>query len=191
MAHIVIISEEPLLSEVLSDVLNRELGASVTALENTQSLASLSDEQVDLLVTTMPVGTAWRGRMLSYPAGTSRRITAMLTDITQQLTSKTHTPLVLTDVIILQEQNKKLERVDNGTTVDLTEKEQALLLFIRTHKEVSREDILRQVWGFAPDVTTSTLDTHMYRLRQKWRELADGDCIIATDKGYRWHEHCT
>lgn len=184
MTHLVIISEDKLFSEALADVASRELGIQVTLLEDAKTLSF----EPDLLVLTVPPPPRWEGRMLRYFPGQPRKITAILADIAEGIAEKNIQPSLLSDVILLQEKNRQLERVDTKKTQELTEKEQALLLFIRIKGEASREEILKNVWGFAPDITTSTLETHIYRLRQKWRELADYDCILATDKGYRWYE---
>lgn len=113
---------------------------------------------------------------------------AILAEAVSRMADKHHLPLALTETIYLHDKPRKLERSDTGTSLELTEKEQALLLFVKSEGEASREDILKHVWGMAPDVTTHTLDTHLYRLRQKWRELAETDCIIATEGGYRWYD---
>jgi len=189
MSHIVIISEEPLFCEALAGILARELGCETTSMENTKSLAKLNPSMVDLVISTMNVAPSWEGRVLVIRPGEPRRMSAILGDVTAQLSDKNPAQLQLTDTITLSEKNKKLERLDTGTAIDLTEKELALLLFLKAEGEASREDILKNVWGFAPDVTTHTLETHVYRLRQKWRELAEEDCILATDKGYRWYDH--
>jgi len=188
MSHIVIISEEKLFCEALADAATRELGAEVTVMENQKTLPLIPPAQVDLLVATTPLPAQWEGKALHYPAGTPRRITDMLADIEAQLADKTPASLPLSEHIVLHEKNRLLERVDTGVCVELTEKEQALLVFIRAEGEAAREEILKNVWGFADGVTTHTLETHIYRLRQKWRELADYDCILATDGGYGWHE---
>jgi DNA-binding response OmpR family regulator len=56
-----------------------------------------------------------------------------------------------------------------GNKVRLTEKETSILryLFRAGQKPVSRETLLQEVWGYNSGVTTHTLETHIYRLRQK------------------------
>src|SRR6201981_3635010 len=56
-----------------------------------------------------------------------------------------------------------------GSKVRLTEKETAILryLYRAGQKPVSRETLLQEVWGYNSGVTTHTLETHVYRLRQK------------------------
>lgn len=186
MGHIVILSEEPLFSEALSGLISRELGAEVTSVESARSLAKLNPLLVDVLISTVPL-TAWEGRMITCRAGSPRRVAAILSDISHMLADKGGN-LPISDLIGLSEKNKRLERTDTGSSVDLTEKEMALLLFVKAEGEASREDILKNVWGFNSGVSTHTLEQHAYRLRQKWRELADGEPITATEKGYRWND---
>lgn len=64
-------------------------------------------------------------------------------------------------------------RVDYGTHfVELTEKEYDLLhaLYHAGEDGITKEDLLHHVWGYHPDTETHTLDTHLYRLRQKLTE---------------------
>ena len=57
----------------------------------------------------------------------------------------------------------------NGTPVDLTLLEFKLLHLLASHHGdvVERDTILREVWGYADNVRTRTLDTHVKRLREK------------------------
>ncbi len=57
----------------------------------------------------------------------------------------------------------------DGRTVHLTPKEYALLaaLIARNSAVVPREELLREVWGYDPDVVSRTLDTHFAELRRK------------------------
>ena len=59
--------------------------------------------------------------------------------------------------------------IDNKTKIELTEKEAGILeCLLGTDEEiVDRDTILKQVWDYNPSVTTHTLETHIYRLRQK------------------------
>jgi DNA-binding response OmpR family regulator len=63
---------------------------------------------------------------------------------------------------------KMLVREDNRK-VRLTEKETAIIKFLLRSGEqiVSRDVLLQDVWGYNAGVTTHTLETHVYRLRQK------------------------
>ncbi len=72
--------------------------------------------------------------------------------------------------------------------VRLTDKETAIVkfLYLAGERVVSREDLLGEVWGYNADVTTHTLETHVYRLRQKIeREPSNADLLVTEPNGYR------
>jgi DNA-binding response OmpR family regulator len=72
-----------------------------------------------------------------------------------------------------------------GSKIRLTEKETAILryLYRAGQKPVSRETLLQEVWGYNSGVTTHTLETHVYRLRQKVEKDAASPAILVTDGG--------
>ncbi len=72
-----------------------------------------------------------------------------------------------------------------GGKVRLTEKETAILryLYRAGQKAVPRETLLQEVWGYNSGVTTHTLETHIYRLRQKVEKDAANPAILVTDAG--------
>ncbi len=70
----------------------------------------------------------------------------------------------------------------------LTEKEVMILstLAQQNGRAITRQDLLDKVWGYASTVETHTLETHIYRLRQKIEEDPSTPSIIVTDEnGYR------
>ena len=72
--------------------------------------------------------------------------------------------------------------------VRLTDKETAIVkfLYLAGERVVSRNDLLGEVWGYNADVTTHTLETHVYRLRQKIeREPSNADLLVTEPNGYR------
>ncbi len=83
---------------------------------------------------------------------------------------------------------KQLLDQEGGKTVRLTEKETAILqyLYRAGGVTVSRETLLREVWGYRPDLTTHTLETHIYRLRQKIeRNPPHAQLLVTEPGGYR------
>ena len=72
-----------------------------------------------------------------------------------------------------------------GNKVRLTEKETAILryLYRAGQRPVSREILLQEVWGYNSGVTTHTLETHIYRLRQKVEKDATSPTILVTEAG--------
>ncbi|AUG54644.1 MULTISPECIES: response regulator transcription factor [Thalassospira] len=69
--------------------------------------------------------------------------------------------------------------------IRLTEKETSILkfLFRAGDKPVSRETLLDEVWGYNAGVTTHTLETHVYRLRQKIEKDPSSATILVTEPG--------
>ncbi len=77
---------------------------------------------------------------------------------------------------------------EGGKRIRLTDKETSILKYLlRARSEaVSREELLAEVWGYNAGVTTHTLETHIYRLRQKI-EPGKGQArlLITEGGGYR------
>ncbi len=78
---------------------------------------------------------------------------------------------------------------ERGDEVALTEKETDILLALVRARgaRVARETLLRKVWGYQDGIDTHTLETHVYRLRQKM-EAAGIATMLETDEsggGYR------
>jgi DNA-binding response OmpR family regulator len=70
----------------------------------------------------------------------------------------------------------------------LTEKETNILkyLYRAGGKPITREELLTEVWGYNAGVTTHTLETHVYRLRQKIEpDPANASILITQAGGYR------
>lgn len=80
--------------------------------------------------------------------------------------------------------------LENGTErkVRLTEKETAILKFLYRAgpRVIDRETLLHEVWGYNPGVTTHTLETHVYRLRQKIEtDPSDAKILVTETGGYK------
>jgi len=69
--------------------------------------------------------------------------------------------------------------------IRLTEKETNILkyLYRAGEKPVSREELLAEVWGYNAGVTTHTLETHVYRLRQKIESDPKNAKLLLTELG--------
>ena len=74
---------------------------------------------------------------------------------------------------------------DGGGKLRLTEKETAILRFLyRAGQDVvSRDILLKEVWGYNAAVTTHTLETHIYRLRQKIETDPTKAVLLVTEAG--------
>lgn len=77
---------------------------------------------------------------------------------------------------------------ENESKVRLTEKETAILKFLYRAGEtvVGRDVLLHEVWGYNSGVTTHTLETHIYRLRQKIeRDPSNAEILVTETGGYK------
>lgn len=82
----------------------------------------------------------------------------------------------------------KILQGEGGNKIRLTEKETSILkyLFRAGEKVVTREVLLQEVWGYNANVTTHTLETHIYRLRQKIeKDPAKSELLITETGGYK------
>jgi len=75
-----------------------------------------------------------------------------------------------------------------GGKIRLTEKETSILKYLYRAGErvVTRDVLLHEVWGYNAGVTTHTLETHIYRLRQKIeRDPSNAELLITETGGYK------
>jgi DNA-binding response OmpR family regulator len=84
-----------------------------------------------------------------------------------------------------QPSNKLLVNDTDEKKVRLTDKETAILkyLYRAGDKAVSRDVLLDEVWDYNASVTTHTLETHVYRLRQKIEADPSSAKILVTEPG--------
>jgi len=81
--------------------------------------------------------------------------------------------------ILIRDDNKKIR---------LTEKETSIIKFLFRAGEqvVSRDVLLHDVWGYNAGMTTHTLETHIYRLRQKIeRDPSHAEILVTEGGGYK------
>ncbi len=82
----------------------------------------------------------------------------------------------------------KMLVLENGEKIRLTEKETNILKFLIRSKDsiVPRDVLLHEVWGYNASVTTHTLETHVYRLRQKIElDPSNARLLVTESGGYR------
>ena len=81
--------------------------------------------------------------------------------------------------------NSKILESNEGRSIRLTEKENNILNFLykNSGNVVNRETLLHEVWVYNSKVTTHTLETHIYRLRQKIEDDPSKACFLITEPG--------
>ncbi len=80
---------------------------------------------------------------------------------------------------------KEILNLRNKEIVKLTEKEVSILQYLYKIRDriVTKSELLQEVWGYNPDVTTHTIETHIYRLRQKVEHEDKNAQLIITEEG--------
>ena len=74
----------------------------------------------------------------------------------------------------------------NENELKLTEREIEIILFLNDKKKPQNINILqKEVWSYASDLETHTVETHIYRLRKKISDkFKDSDFILSSKEGY-------
>ena len=123
-------------------------------------------------------------RYLSFPL--SLRL------VTQSIATLFPPPMRITDAVALgnhalyHPQSRCLSPVaDPDAIVELTQKEADFLLRLLAFpgEATSRETLLDEVWGYDERMASHTLETHLYRLRQKLKDAQADDVQIVTRDG--------
>jgi DNA-binding response OmpR family regulator len=77
--------------------------------------------------------------------------------------------------VLIDEKQKKIRLTDKETNI--------LKYLYRKGAPVPREELLTEVWGYNAGVTTHTLETHVYRLRQKIEPETNRVTLLLTEAG--------
>ena len=82
------------------------------------------------------------------------------------------------------------EIMKNEKKLKLTEREIDIILYLNENKNPQNIEILqKKVWGHVSDLETHTVETHIYRLRKKIKDIfGDDNFIISLDSGYKINE---
>jgi hypothetical protein len=81
--------------------------------------------------------------------------------------------------------NSRIISNDLGN-LKLTEKEINIILFLEKNKKPQKVSVLEnEVWSYAPELETHTVETHIYRLRKKFFDkFKDNNFILSKEEGY-------
>ena len=81
---------------------------------------------------------------------------------------------------------KTLTHKESHKALNLTEKETSIIRFLLKKKDegANKDELLEEVWGYNAKMTTHTLETHIYRLRQKISHLDETPFLVTKNNGY-------
>jgi len=85
------------------------------------------------------------------------------------------------------EPKEKLLLKDENRLIKLTDKEIDILIYLSRHKdkEISRNELLENVWHYQEAIDTHTVETHIYRLRKKIeKKFNDAEFLRTKENGY-------
>ena len=79
----------------------------------------------------------------------------------------------LMEHIVFSPSKKTISNLKTNFVEHLTEKENNLLIYFYSKKnvEIKKKDILTKIWGLSENINTHTLETHIYRLKQKLNNI--------------------
>ncbi len=142
-------------------------------------LAADSDAKADLLISSdkSAPATACIEIDLRHPL----RLGNLLADIARALgDSALYTAPFMVGGFLFDPSLRSLAR--EGREIILTERESKLLLHLARLGAAGarREELLRDVWAYQDGVDTHTIETHIYRLRQKIEENAENPSLLCT-----------
>ena len=118
---------------------------------------------------------------LSLPASVDQINKIVINNIVKK-EFKTNSSLKINDYKL----DKNLRRlIKNDLTLELTEKEIDLIELLYKKNCIKKKEILSAIWKYSEDADTHTVETHIYRLRKKIKEIFKDEKFIKNEKkGY-------
>ena len=117
------------------------------------------------------------------------KVSDLLASISRNVTLKKHDDQDLKIAnYFFRPDEKILIDIETKDRIRLTEKETDILrqLHRADQNELSRRELLRDIWGYKEGIYSHTLETHIYRLRKKIeKNPSDATILITTESGYR------
>jgi len=181
-SRILLIEDEPGLVLTLSDLLAAEGYTVESATDGLSGLAKATRESFDGIILDvilmLTAKTQIIDRVVGLKLGADDYLTkpfdpsellARVEALLRRVNKDNLTPALRFQFGAVEVDFEKAEVLKNGVAVNLAGKELHLLRYLIDHrgKVLSRDELLREVWEYQPDVSTRTVDVHVAWLRQK------------------------
>jgi hypothetical protein len=183
---IVIVSKDKDFSHTLAEQVVRELGEPCECLEQASDMKALNHADIRLVIAreTAPKPDKTPTLMVKPPL----RMRELLANIQQLIkVADGKDEITFAGAFVFSLRQKELRLLPAGKAVGLTDKEGQLLgaILAAGSKGVAKDELLKAIWGFEADLNTHTLETHVYRLRAKFKDLSGNEMIAASENGYK------
>lgn len=175
-ATILVVSPDKDFAQPLAEQVKKELSLDCRVAENHEAARTLN--HIALVVTHEP--QAGYACPVLAVGRQQVRMPQLLADIENALQKPASETLAL-GAYTLELRAKQLCYKNKRTA--LTDKEVKLLSSLQAGSK-TREALLKEVWDMDAALDTHTLETHIYRLRGKFRELSGEEVIAVTQGGY-------
>jgi two-component SAPR family response regulator len=182
---IVIISKDKDFSHTLAEQVVRELGQPCECLDQLADMRQMNNADIRLVVTQENGLSLDKIQVLTVKP--RARMREVLVDIHQLLKApEAKDELTLSKALSYLPRQKEL-RHRSGKSVGLTDKEGQLIAAIAASGEMglSKDELLKAVWNVEVDLNTHTLETHIYRLRAKCKDVSGDETIVVSEGKYR------
>jgi DNA-binding response OmpR family regulator len=179
---ILVVSKDKDFSHTLAEHIVGQLGLECECVESAQAALRFAPGSVQAVVTSE--AELDRADAPVVTVAPPIRLNELLRQIAQAAGEATAEDITFAG-FRLSRREKRLAH--NANSVDLTDKEIALLqaMLDAPAKGAAKEDLLKNIWGIEAEVNTHTLETHIYRLRAKFKDISGSEMILAEDGGYR------
>ena len=184
MPAVVIISADEDFSSVIAEQLKRELSLESAVAADLKGAQELG-EGAHLIISDAPIADAHLPVLELSKARAPLRMKEVLAQAKAMLVAPSEHIDIGGGYRFLPRARQMHDA--SGKSIELTDREMALVaaLLAAGEEGIGKDALLKQVWGFEPDINTHTLETHVYRLRSKVREMFGTEMIAAIEGGYK------
>ncbi len=178
---------DPFFSSQKEDVLSKLHGINILLIDEDSSFTHLIQKKAPQLSILLLTSTPEQFKQAPYTIlKKPLSIHALRSKITflKTLSEKGLTSCFQTSFYNFDASSRSLFLFDQKTELHLTEKETEIIQYLYQNKNriVPKEELLEKIFGYKTGVETHTLETHIYKLRQKIG-LADDQSFISTSEG--------